>query len=141
VLPRPFAMALLAAVAVTATLASLESAEARRSPICTRGLTSVEVDPRGLLPLTGVNPVGAAAAAAARFVEPASRPQVVSATLATQDHERGPAAKFECGARVWRRTVVVYVTARAMLPSQSLSQGVFFVGRFRLGYRVWQVVR
>ncbi len=42
--------------------------------------------------------------------------------------------------RVWQRTVVVYVTARAMLPSQSLSQGVYFVGRFANGYPVWQVV-
>jgi len=68
------------------------------------------------------------------------RPQVVSASFAPTDRGRGPEAKFECGARVWRRTVVVYVTLRAFLPSASLSEKVFFVGRFRGGYRVWQVV-
>jgi hypothetical protein len=41
---------------------------------------------------------------------------------------------------VWRRTIVVYVLGRALLPSQSLSQGVYFVGRFHDGYHVWQVV-
>jgi hypothetical protein len=39
-----------------------------------------------------------------------------------------------------RRTVVVYVTLRALEPSASLSEDVFYVGRFRPGYRVWQVV-
>jgi hypothetical protein len=41
---------------------------------------------------------------------------------------------------VWRRTVVVYLTLRAFEPSASLSQKVYFVGRFRAGYRVWEVV-
>ena len=41
---------------------------------------------------------------------------------------------------MWRRTVVVYVTLRRFEPSGSLSENVFFVGRFRTGYRVWQVV-
>ena len=49
-------------------------------------------------------------------------------------------AKAECGARVWRRTVVVYITLRAFLPSASLSERVSFVSRFRTGYRVWQIV-
>jgi hypothetical protein len=62
------------------------------------------------------------------------------ADLATADRGRGPGAKFECGARVWRRTVVVYVTLRRFLPSASLSERIVFVGRFKSGYRVWQVV-
>jgi hypothetical protein len=41
---------------------------------------------------------------------------------------------------VWRRTVVVYITRRASGQSASLSESVLFVGRFRDGYRVWQVV-
>lgn len=127
-----------AAVSIAAVCAG--SAGAARSPICTHGLVTVEVDPRGLLPLTGTNPVGPAIAAALRYVSPASRPQVTGARLAVDDANRGPAAKVSCGARVWRRTVVVYITGRAMLPSQSLSQGVYFVGRFKTGYHVWQVV-
>lgn len=103
-------------------------------------MTTVERDPRGLLPLNGTNAIGPAAAAAVSFVNGRSRPQVTSAVLATRDTERGRSAKYECGMRVWQRTVVVYVTARAMLPSQSLSQGVYFVGRFANGYPVWQVV-
>ena len=41
---------------------------------------------------------------------------------------------------MWRRTVVVYITRRAFKNSASLSESVFFVGRFKGGYRVWQVV-
>jgi hypothetical protein len=38
---------------------------------------------------------------------------------------------------VWQRTVVVYITDRALLPSQSAAQRVLFVGRTDAGYRVW----
>jgi hypothetical protein len=64
----------------------------------------------------------------------------VSATLATADRVRGQAARVECGLRVWRRSVVVYIRLRAFAPSASLSERVDFVGRFRDGYHVWQVV-
>jgi hypothetical protein len=47
--------------------------------------------------------------------------------------------KQECGARVWRRTIIVYITLRAFLPSTSLSERISFVSRFRTGYRVWQI--
>lgn len=131
--------AVVLAVSAVAAVTALAPATAARSPICTRGLTTVERDPRGLLPLTA-NPIGPATKAALRYTRPSARPQVTAADLATVDHERGGGAKFECGARVWRRTVVVYVTLRALEPSESLSENVFFVGRFRVGYRIWQVV-
>ena len=99
---------------------------------------TVVLDPRGLLPLTA-NPIGPSANAAMRYAK-SGKPQVVAADLASDDRGRGAEAKFECGARVWRRTVVVYITLRAYLPSASLSEKVFFVGRFEHGYRVWQVV-
>jgi hypothetical protein len=127
-------------VAVAGVGAVVPAAGAARSPICTRGLTTVEVDPRGLLPLTGTNPIAAATTAALRREKRSSKPQVVGAVWAPRDRERGGEAKTDCGTRVWKRTVVVYVTLRALLPSQSLSQNVFFVGRFKGGYRVWQVV-
>jgi hypothetical protein len=85
------------------------------------------------------DPIAPSANAALRYVR-SGKPQVVAADLAVDDHQRGPQAKFECGRRVWRRTVVVYVTLRAFLPSASLSERVLFVGRFKHGYRVWQVV-
>jgi hypothetical protein len=113
---------------------------AAQSPVCTRGQTTVERDPRGLLPLTDVDPIGASAAAALKYEKKTSRPQVRTATFATADKERGPQAKYSCGVRVWQRTVVVYVVERAMLPAQSASQRVYFVGRFKSGYQVWQVV-
>lgn len=137
-LKRTLPIGLLGGVVLAAALAV--SAGAGRSPICTRGNTTVEVDPRGLLPLTSANPIGPASKAALRYANPADKPQVVSAILATMDQQRGPQAKFSCGTRVWRRTVVVYVTDRSMLPAQSASQRVFFVGRFKTGYRVWQIV-
>jgi hypothetical protein len=116
------------------------SAAADRLPACARGLATLEFDPSALLPLTTPNPIAPAIRAAMRYERPLNRPLVTSAILATADPERGLQAKTACGARVWRRTVVVYVTDRAMLPSQSLSQRVFFVGRVRSGYRVWQIV-
>lgn len=119
------AVALLAVTVTAAAPASRMS----RPRICSRHL----------LPLTA-NAIGPAAAAALRRERPADRPQVVSAALATDDRGRGAEAKFECGARVWRRTVVVYITLRAFFPSASLSERVDFVGRFKSGYHVWQVV-
>jgi hypothetical protein len=130
------AVAVLAVVTVTAVAPASRTG---RSPICTRGMVTVQRDPRHLLPLTG-DSVGLAATAALRATGKADRPQVTVADLATADRGRGPGAKFECGARVWRRTVVVYITLRAFLPSASLSERVDFVGRFTDGYRVWQVV-
>jgi hypothetical protein len=134
---RQWRCLLLAGVAFAAWC---PSALAARSPICTRGLVTVERDPRALLPLTGSNPVGAAIAAALRYEKPSARPQVRGATLAIEDPGRGPQAKFSCGARVQQRTVVVYILDRAMLPAESASQRVYFVGRFKSGYRVWQIV-
>ena len=81
------------------------------------------------------------ATAAALAAEPArSKPLVARAALATADRERGPQAKFDCGARAWRRTVVVYITLRAFPNSPSLAERVDFVGRFADGYRVCEVV-
>ena len=106
------------------------------SPIGRRqaGLVPPTSDPRGLLPLTGINPVGASAAAALRYERPSARPQVRGALLAVTDGERGGEAKYDCGVRVWRRTVVVYILDRASLPAQSASQRVYFVRRFANGY-------
>jgi hypothetical protein len=127
------------AVAALVATASAPASRARRSPACTRGLVTVERDPRRLLPLTA-NPIGPASSAALSYTRSADRPQVVAADLATADRNRGGGAKFQCGTLVWRRTVVVHVTLRALEPSASLSENVFYVGRFKAGYRVWQVV-
>lgn len=130
------AVALLAVITVTAAAPASRTVHPQR---CPHGRPDFERDPRGLLPLTA-DSIGLAARAAFRFTRPADRPQVVSADLATDDPGRGAEAKFECGARVWRRTVVVNIKLRALLPSASLSERVVFVGRFKSGYRVWQVV-
>jgi hypothetical protein len=127
-------------LAAVVTAAGAGPVTAARSPVCTRGQTTVERDPRGLLPLSDGNPIGAAATAALRYGQKTSRPQVRGATFAIADQERGPQAKFSCGVRVWQRTIVVYVLDRAAVPGQSASQRVYFVGRFRSGYHVWQVV-
>jgi hypothetical protein len=131
---------LLAAAALSVAVTLAERGDAARSPVCTRGNTTVETDPQRLLPLTETNAIGPATAAAVRYVKPDRRPQVTGSVLATLDQERGPQARFSCGERVWRRTVVVYITERIALPAQSTSQRVFFVGRFKTGYRVWQIV-
>ena len=127
--------------ALSAGLAGTGLAAGREgSPICRHGLVTVERDPRGLLPLVGANLSGPAAAAALRSMRPAEKPKVTAVRRASEDSQRGPEAKYECGTRVWQRTMIVYITARAFLPSASLSERVFFVGRFRDGYHVWQIV-
>jgi hypothetical protein len=103
-------------------------AGAARSPAC----------PRGLLPLE-TNSISAAAAAGLAREDLSSKPLVVGAMLAPLDQSRGAIAKRECGTRVWHRTVVVYIRLQAFLPSASLSSRVSFVGRFKSGYRVWQI--
>jgi hypothetical protein len=128
----------IAAVLVAISAGPLTAA---RSPICTRGQTAVERDPRGLLPLNDQNPIGAATTAVLRYAQKTNRSQVRAATFAIGDRQRGLQAKYSCGVRVWQRTIVVYVLDRALLPAQSASQRVYFVGRFRSGYYVWQIVR
>jgi hypothetical protein len=130
----------VAALIAAAFAVGSESVAAARSPICTRGQTTVERDPRGLLPLTGTNPIGSAATAAMRYEQKANRPQVRAVLFAVADPQRGPQAKYSCGTRVWQRTIVVYILDRAMLPAQSAAQRVYFVGRFSDGYHVWQIV-
>ena len=119
--------ATVAALTVTAALASTPRAPAT-GPGC----------PKQLLPL-GADPVTAAVAAALTQDARRNRPQVTGATVAADDPSRGDQVKRDCGARAWQRTVIVYVTDRAFLPSASLSERVFFVGRTPTGYRVWQV--
>jgi hypothetical protein len=118
--------------------AGFSTAPERFAKTCHGGL-SREFDPAKILPLQ-TNSIGPATAVPLRRETRASRPLVVSATLAPDDQGRGPEAKFQCGRRVWQRTVVVYIRLRAMLPSESLSQRVDFVGRFPDGYHVWEVV-
>lgn len=96
--------------------------------------------PHGLLPLTA-NSIGPAAAAALAREPARNRPQVTDAAIAASDAGRGAQVKSECGATVAARTVVVDITDRALLPSQSASQRVYFVGRTTAGYRVWRRAR
>lgn len=63
--------------------------------------------------------------------------RATKAILADDDPARGAYAGLNCGRRVQRRTVVVYLQFPALLPSASLSQGVVLVSRFVGGYRIW----
>jgi hypothetical protein len=88
----------------------------------------------------GANGIGPASAAALGREEAKSRPQVREAIVAIDDlRGRGRAVKAQCGAAAAQRTIVVYITLRAFLPSASLSERVSYVSRFRSGWRVWQV--
>ncbi|HET7659960.1 MAG TPA: hypothetical protein VFK66_06170 [Oryzihumus sp.] len=53
---------------------------------------------------------------------------------------RGEQAAAECGAAVAARTFVVMTTRTDLLPSQSASQGVWFVSRVEGRFVVWQRV-
>jgi hypothetical protein len=116
-----FTTALVAAVALSpqpaATGAQTEGC-APPLPRCHSCPTTLGRNPRRLLPLTA-NAVASASTAALRRESPKERPLVVTATLATADRVRGPAARSECARRVWQRTVVVYITLRAYATSAS----------------------
>jgi hypothetical protein len=74
-----------------------------------------------------------------------TRPLVARAALAEFDATRGREARRDCGRRIERRTVVVYLESasrRLRERRPSLSQGVVFVSYFPGNrYRVWRVVR
>jgi hypothetical protein len=120
------------AAAAAVCIAALTAAGAAPSPAAQSRC------PRGLLALPR-NAIAPSSAAALRAVPRREDPQVTGAMFAMHDQNRGPIARHQCGTAVWRRTVVVYVLRRAYLPAISASSGVYFVGRFRGGYRVWQV--
>ena len=69
-----------------------------------------------------MNPIFPAVTAALIADQTKNRPQVTAAAIASYDTVRGPQVKFECGPQVQARTVVVYITDRSLLPSQSASQ-------------------
>src|SRR5215831_8446742 len=103
------------------------------------GATQNATCPRSALPFTA-NSIAPASTAALAREKPSSRPQVTAASFASSDLQRGAMARVECGTRVWRRTIVVYIDLRAFHPSASLAQRVSFVSRFQSRYQVWQVV-
>jgi hypothetical protein len=59
-------------------------------------------------------------------------------TLASTDGERGGEVTTACGPFTAARTFVVYTTRTDLLPSASLSQGVYFVSRTDGGLAVWE---
>ena len=122
-------MKTLASAAATALVLMMTSAPGATAVTC----------PRGLQPL-GANALAPATSAALAAEDLKSKPLVVAAALASADPDRGPQARRECGAAVWRRTVVVHIRLLAFSHSASLSERVDFVGRFRSGWRVWQIV-
>lgn len=63
---------------------------------------------------------------------------VVRSQRAPYAGPEGGQVKTQCGATVFRRTVVVDLFFPKMLPSASLSQGTVFVSLFSDGYRVWE---
>ena len=92
--------------------------------------------PARVLALTA-NPIGPAVTAALAQDAPKNRPQVTGAVVASTDVQRGPEVTRACGAAMRAKTVVVYITDRAFLPSASLSERVVFVDRTPAGYHVW----
>jgi hypothetical protein len=100
--------------------------------------TAAVVCPRNARPLEA-NSLALATLAALKAEGKKARPLAVGAWLAPSDDQRGAMVRAECGAAVWRKTVVVYIRRQSALPAQSASQGVDFVARLPTGYRVWQV--
>jgi hypothetical protein len=123
------AAAVIALAAVLALAGGAASSPAARVAQC----------PSGALALPA-NPIAPASQAALRAEQTRDRPQVVAAVIASGDSSpRARQVRTMCGAGAASRTVVVSITLRVLLPSQSLSQRVSFVSRFGSGYRVWLV--
>ncbi|HEX2085853.1 MAG TPA: hypothetical protein VHF89_09235 [Solirubrobacteraceae bacterium] len=99
--------------------------------------------PRDLLPL-GRNPIAPATRAALRGFDARDRPQVVGAAIADREFDRAGQVGQSCGPRVAARSVVVALHLRAFdhgpNRSASLAQRTVVVGRFRTGWRVWEVL-
>jgi hypothetical protein len=137
-------LALMGAVAVWSAADGAGRERSHRPMGQTRVTFSNDPCPRDALALHR-NPVAPAPTVALREVRHLYRgintdgAEVISSARATYDG-RGPQAKRECGRRVWRRTVVVYLEFPKMRPSASLSQGVVFVAHRASGWRVWEVV-
>jgi hypothetical protein len=98
------------------------------------------------LPANALAPTSRAAldSEQARYDALGTRPLVTRASLAEFDQDHGQVARRDCGRRVERRTVVVYLesaSARFRRRRPSLSQAVVFVLGLPRGYRVWRVVR
>lgn len=64
--------------------------------------------------------------------------RVTASVVAPEAGVRGRTVRHQCGGRIWRSTVVVYVFLPRLRFSASLSSQIFFVSRFAHGYRVWE---
>lgn len=99
--------------------------------------------PTKLLPL-GANPVEAASHVALRAERARDLAQVTGAVIATLAFDRSHQVVHNCGSRVAARSVVVTIHRRAYdrgpNKSASLSQGTIVLGRFKSGWRVWDVL-
>jgi hypothetical protein len=137
---------LAGAAASALTLALAGTAQPAASlggyPIALTSAQSCPAGARGILPLRA-DSVAKAARRALVFAKapPGVKPgtEVMASDRSAFAGARGGEVKFLCGAQVARRTVVVQLLFPWLLPSQSLSQGVVFVGRFHSGYLVWYV--
>ena len=104
--------------------------------------SSCPASARGILPLRPDSvPRAAQRALVVDKAPPGVKPgtEVMASARSAFAGARGGQVKFMCGAKVARRTVVVQLLFPWLLPSQSLSQGVVFAGRFHGGYRAWYV--
>jgi hypothetical protein len=148
-IPVISAVLALCLAGAAASVLALASAGAARPAVSPAGhqiaLTSSQSCPastRGILPLRP-DSVAKAARRALVFAKapPGVKPgtEVMASDRSAFAGARGGEVKFLCGAKVARRTIVVQLLFPWLLPSQSLSQGVVFVGRFHGGYRVWYV--
>src|SRR5918992_4346749 len=122
----------LVLVAVGAALTAATATAGGSALDTTGGTSAAQADcPQDALPLQpfAVAPASRAALRSqrGRFEELGTRPLVVRSALAEFDEARGGEARRDCGRRVWRRTVVVYLesaSAELRRRSPSLSQAV-----------------
>ena len=141
---RAMRIRLLVCVALAPVAAAVAANASDDKPVRTAApARSAASCPMKLLSL-GANPIGPASRAALRAERPVDRPQIRDAAIASLNFDRSPQVTHNCGRRIAARSIVVTILRRAYQSgpkqSASLSQGVVVVGRFRSGWRVWDVL-
>ena len=139
------ALAVVAGCASPAVRLASTAATVSRTPVPTSaGVTISTRCPQHPEALTS-SMAAAAFAAVVRYNErdPAFDPATLRRDSVLPGPDAGPRgeqAAAECGAAVAARTFVVMTTRTDLLPSQSVSQGVWFVSRVDGRFVVWQRV-
>jgi hypothetical protein len=132
------ALAAFFCVLVSGCGGASRAAQLRQSPSPSRAASPCPADPQAVSPQMkdrAFAAVRAYAEATSRF--PAKDLRLDKVTVAASDTERGGEVRQMCSSDVAARTLIVYTTRSDLLPSASLSEGVYFTSRLGGHFETW----